>query len=64
MFTPLSIPSPDYDWQVFELGQWLREANLTMQHMTGLTYNPITRHYRLNERDVDVNYMVHVKKPD
>ena len=46
-----------------ELGDWLREAGLQMQHITGLTYNPITRTYRLNERDVDVNYMLHVKKP-
>ena len=46
-----------------ELGNWLRETDLHMQHMTGLVYNPFTRQYRLNERDVDVNYMLHVKKP-
>ena len=30
--------------------------------MTGLIYNPLTKVYKLNPRDVDVNYMVHVKK--
>ena len=29
MFAPLSIPSPDYAWQVFNLGQWLRDIGLT-----------------------------------
>ena len=30
--------------------------------MTGLLYNPITKHYRLDEKDVDVNYMVQTKR--
>ncbi len=46
-----------------ELADWLRENDLQLQHMTGLTYNPLFKSYRLNESDVDVNYMVHVKKP-
>jgi 2-polyprenyl-6-hydroxyphenyl methylase / 3-demethylubiquinone-9 3-methyltransferase len=46
-----------------ELSNWIREADLQLKHMTGLVYNPLTRQYRLTERDVDVNYMVHVKKP-
>jgi prolipoprotein diacylglyceryl transferase len=29
VFAPLSIPSPDYEWQVFNLGQWLRDIGLT-----------------------------------
>jgi 2-polyprenyl-6-hydroxyphenyl methylase/3-demethylubiquinone-9 3-methyltransferase len=31
--------------------------------MTGLTYNPLTRRYRLVEDDVSVNYMVRASKP-
>ncbi|WP_372864848.1 bifunctional 2-polyprenyl-6-hydroxyphenol methylase/3-demethylubiquinol 3-O-methyltransferase UbiG [Spongiibacter sp.] len=46
-----------------ELADWLRENDLQLQHMTGLTYNPLFKSYRLNGSDVDVNYMVHVKKP-
>ena len=29
MFAPLSIPSPDPVWQVFNLGQWLRDIGLS-----------------------------------
>jgi prolipoprotein diacylglyceryl transferase len=28
VFAPLSIPSPDYAWQVFNLGQWFRDIGL------------------------------------
>jgi len=31
--------------------------------MTGLLYNPITKTYKLDERDVDVNYMICARKP-
>ena len=31
--------------------------------MTGLTYNPLTKTYRLNDSDVDVNYMICARKP-
>lgn len=41
-----------------ELGAWSRDAGLALQDMTGLTYNPLTRQYKLG-RDVDVNYMIH-----
>jgi prolipoprotein diacylglyceryl transferase len=29
LFAPLSIPSPSYAWQVFNLGQWFRDIGLT-----------------------------------
>lgn len=47
-----------------ELGNWIRDADLQLRDMTGLLYNPITRSYRLDSNDVDVNYMVHVQKPE
>ena len=46
-----------------ELGQWIREAGLELKDITGMTYNPLTKTYKLNPRDVSVNYLVHVKKP-
>jgi len=46
-----------------ELGQWIREAGLELDQMTGLTYNPVTKTYRLTETDVDVNYMICARKP-
>lgn len=46
-----------------ELGRWIRNAKLAMNSMTGLVYNPITRHYRLDDNNVSVNYMVYASKP-
>lgn len=44
-----------------ELGRWSREAGLDMQDIIGLTYNPLTKVYKL-ESDVDVNYMIHTRR--
>lgn len=46
-----------------ELTRWIRAAGLEVNHMTGLTYNPLTRVYRLHDHDVSVNYMVHASRP-
>lgn len=61
------LPAGTHEYAKFikpsELAGWLREAGLALRGMTGLTYNPLTRHYRLNQADVSVNYMVHAVKP-
>jgi 2-polyprenyl-6-hydroxyphenyl methylase/3-demethylubiquinone-9 3-methyltransferase len=61
------LPAGTHDYARFirpsELAGWIRDAGLVVAGMTGLTYNPITRQYRLNERDVSVNYMVRAIKP-
>jgi 2-polyprenyl-6-hydroxyphenyl methylase/3-demethylubiquinone-9 3-methyltransferase len=31
--------------------------------MTGLTYNPITKRYKLDDKDNSVNYMIRAIKP-
>jgi len=41
-----------------ELDEWARQANLQLKNITGMTFNPLTSHYKLG-RDVDVNYMAH-----
>jgi 2-polyprenyl-6-hydroxyphenyl methylase/3-demethylubiquinone-9 3-methyltransferase len=41
-----------------ELAGWARAAGLTQQAMSGLTYNPITREYRLHPHDLSVNYLL------
>jgi len=55
------LPRGTHDWQKFikpsELGNYCREAGLQVDEIIGLTYNPLTRHYKL-EKDVDVNYMI------
>ncbi|ARN75034.1 bifunctional 2-polyprenyl-6-hydroxyphenol methylase/3-demethylubiquinol 3-O-methyltransferase UbiG [Oceanicoccus sagamiensis] len=61
------LPKGTHDYDKFikpsELGQWVREAGLQMQDITGMTYNPLSKHYRLNDDDIDVNYLVHTRKP-
>ncbi len=44
-----------------ELETWARSAGLVPKDMTGLTYNPLTRRYRL-EDDVSVNYMMALRR--
>ena len=61
------LPRGTHDWQKFikpsELDGYCRAAGLQVDEIIGLTYNPITRHYKL-ENDVDVNYMIAASKPD
>jgi 2-polyprenyl-6-hydroxyphenyl methylase/3-demethylubiquinone-9 3-methyltransferase len=47
-----------------ELAGAVRDAGLTLIDSTGLTYNPLTKHYKLNPNDLDVNYMFHTKRPE
>lgn len=46
-----------------ELARWIREAGLNMQEMIGMTYNPLTKRYRLTPKDVSVNYLIRARKP-
>ena len=61
------LPAGTHEYAKFikpsELAGWIRDAGLQLEGMTGLTYNPLTKHYRLVERDVSVNYMVRAVKP-
>ena len=55
------LPKGTHDYARFikpsELTRWCREAGLQPLEMTGLTYQPLTRKYRLGT-DCDVNYML------
>ncbi|WP_263079643.1 bifunctional 2-polyprenyl-6-hydroxyphenol methylase/3-demethylubiquinol 3-O-methyltransferase UbiG [Endozoicomonas sp. Mp262] len=42
-----------------ELCEWMRHSNLTVNDMTGMTYNPLTQVYRLNKNDTSVNYLIY-----
>jgi 2-polyprenyl-6-hydroxyphenyl methylase/3-demethylubiquinone-9 3-methyltransferase len=61
------LPAGTHDYAKFikpsELGAWLRDAGLVLEGMSGLTYNPLTRTYKLHPRDVSVNYLVRAVKP-
>jgi len=55
------LPKGTHEYQRFikpsELARWTRAAGLRTDELIGMTYNPITRRYRL-ENDCDVNYLV------
>jgi 2-polyprenyl-6-hydroxyphenyl methylase/3-demethylubiquinone-9 3-methyltransferase len=56
------LPKGTHDYQRFikpsELARWSRAAGLRADEFVGMTYNPLTRRYRLG-RDCDVNYLLH-----
>ncbi|WP_234272427.1 bifunctional 2-polyprenyl-6-hydroxyphenol methylase/3-demethylubiquinol 3-O-methyltransferase UbiG [Billgrantia zhangzhouensis] len=60
------LPRGTHEYRKFirpsELAGWCREHGLSVREQNGLTYNPLTRHYRLSSRDVSVNYMVHCRR--
>ncbi len=43
-----------------ELAGFCRSADLRIEDLTGMTYNPVTRVYKLGN-DVDVNYLAHAR---
>ena len=59
------LPRGTHDYKKFirpsELVGFVRDANLTLQEMTGLHFNPLTQHYWLAP-NVDVNYMLSTQK--
>ena len=60
------LPKGTHEYNKFirpsELANWIRQADLDLQDMTGLTYNPLTKNYKMKHGDVDVNYMAHTTK--
>ena len=44
-----------------ELEKWSREAGLSLVDLIGVSYNPLTKSFKLTN-DVSVNYMMHFKK--
>jgi len=62
------LPRGTHDFAKFirpsELTRWSREAGLDTGDITGMTYNPLTGVYKLDPRDVDVNYMVACGRPE
>lgn len=59
------LPRGTHEYQKFikpsELSGWCREAGLDVAGLKGMSYNPLTRTYRLGE-DVSVNYLIHARK--
>lgn len=60
------LPKGTHEYKQFirpsELAEWLRQAGLELIDVSGMTYNPLTKKFRLSAHDVDVNYLVHARK--
>jgi len=60
------LPRGTHDWARFqkpsELARHARHARLEVGEITGMTYNPFTRTYRL-EPDASVNYLMACRRP-
>jgi 2-polyprenyl-6-hydroxyphenyl methylase/3-demethylubiquinone-9 3-methyltransferase len=59
------LPRGTHDYAKFikpsELATWARAAGLEVSGMVGMSYNPLTKRYALNQ-DVSVNYILHAAK--
>ncbi len=59
------LPKGMHDYSKFvkpsELARWVKGAGLEVAAITGMSYNPIARTYRLGE-DTSVNYLMHAVK--
>lgn len=62
------LPKGTHDFSKFirpsELGSWSRQAGLELGDITGMTYNPLTKHYKLDKNDVQVNYLLQTTRPE
>jgi 2-polyprenyl-6-hydroxyphenyl methylase / 3-demethylubiquinone-9 3-methyltransferase len=60
------LPKGTHEYAKFvtpaELARMCRSAGLETAEVTGMTYNPFTKVYRLGH-DASVNYIVHARKP-
>lgn len=58
------LPKGTHDYAKFikpsELSTWVRDSDLTVSGMRGMSYNPITQYYSLGD-DVSVNYLMHTE---
>ncbi|GLS26990.1 bifunctional 2-polyprenyl-6-hydroxyphenol methylase/3-demethylubiquinol 3-O-methyltransferase UbiG [Marinibactrum halimedae] len=62
------VPKGTHEYRRFikpsELARWVREDDLLVEELMGMTYNPLTRQFKLTPNDVDVNYLLYATKPE
>ena len=60
------LPKGTHDYAKFitpaELAQFIRNAGMTVHALKGMTYNPLTQIYSLNQ-NTDVNYLIACSRP-
>jgi len=61
------LPKGTHDYKKLirpsELSEWSRAARLSVTDVSGMTYNPFMKRYKLG-RDASVNYLIHTQKPE
>jgi len=62
------LPKGTHDYKKFikpsEMGNWMRRAGLSIEDLSGMSYNPLLKSYSLN-KDIDVNYLTYgIKEAD
>ena len=61
------LPKGTHEYKKFirpsELSQCIRNAGLEVSEITGMLYNPFNGKFRLSSDDLDVNYLIHARKP-
>jgi 2-polyprenyl-6-hydroxyphenyl methylase/3-demethylubiquinone-9 3-methyltransferase len=61
------LPRGTHDYARFlrpsELARFARDAGLRLDEISGMTYNPLTRVYKLDPKDISVNYLLSCEKP-
>ena len=59
------LPKGTHDYAKFirpsELAKWIRESGADIKDITGMSYNPLTKHYSLGQ-DVSVNYIINTQR--
>lgn len=59
------LPKGTHDYKKFirpsELAKFARDASLELDTLTGMSYNPLNKKYRLSDK-VDVNYLMYLNK--
>lgn len=62
------LPRGTHDWRKFvkpsELAHAIRHGGMSVKDLTGLAFNPLDNSWRLDPRDVAVNYMMLSEKPE
>jgi 2-polyprenyl-6-hydroxyphenyl methylase / 3-demethylubiquinone-9 3-methyltransferase len=61
------VPRGTHQWQKFlapaTVTRWLRQADMDVQQLSGLIFDPLRQEFRLHPHDVAVNYILAVARP-
>jgi 2-polyprenyl-6-hydroxyphenyl methylase/3-demethylubiquinone-9 3-methyltransferase len=62
------VPKGTHEFKKFikpsELANWIRDSSLIVNDMVGMTYNLLSKEYKLSDTDLDVNYIISTHSSD